>query len=217
MHLTLEGCRKRQELFWAEIVRMEIRTALVSSREKHLLLERLPEPAFSRDCAPFGGEWRERHLGADSEKPVAVDRLIPFESRRLATLRLDQTAGICEAVRQELEGRRVAFGADYARSSLHIGGSSDARLADLDPVFSRLRRRKHDDEIALIKRGGTGRASGDFESNRGTVSTGLSAPAAHPRMFGCDPSWANKLPIARCAPGESNWSDQAKKCAIIHQ
>jgi len=152
MHLTLEGCKKRQELFRTEMVRLEIQTAIVSARENIYYLSGYLAPPFFDTALVFEAHGESVIFGQITDKPPAIDRLIPFESQRLATLRLDQSAGICEAVRRELGVPRGKLGCDYAGSSLHIGSASDDRIADLDPVFWRLRRRKHDDELALINK-----------------------------------------------------------------
>lgn len=152
LHLTLEGCKQRQELFRAEMARMELRTAIVSGRENIYYLSGYLAPPFLDTALLVEASGESVIFGQIAEKPLAVDRLVPFESQRLATLRLDQTAGICEAVRLELGGPRANLGADYARTPLQIASSSDVPIADLDPVFWRLRRQKHEDELVLIKK-----------------------------------------------------------------
>lgn len=150
--LTLEGCKKRQRRLREEMTAMDIQTAIVSSRENVYYLSGYLAPPFLDAVLVLAVDGDSVIFGQIDEKPPAIERLVPFEAQRLATLRLDQAAGIYELVHRELGASQVKLGADYSGTPIHLVASGDADVIDLDPVLWKLRRRKHDDELAIIRK-----------------------------------------------------------------
>lgn len=149
---TLEGCKKRQAMLREEMQRSGVQTALISGRENVYYVSGYLPPPFLDIVLILRADGESAIVGQVGDKPDAVDRIVPFESQWLATLREDQSSAIHDTVSQELAAYGGVFGADFGRSSLHVSALSDSYFVDLDRAFRQLRRTKLPDELELIKK-----------------------------------------------------------------
>jgi len=91
------------------------------------------------------------------EKPAlnasAADEVVTYEGKRHSTMRNDQRAAASKAYLAANGDRPIRLGVEFSSFPPHVGhGFADADLVDLEPDLYHLRRRKHADELALIKK-----------------------------------------------------------------
>lgn len=95
-------------------------------------------------------------LAAPNQGPehCAADEVVPFEAQWCATLRQDQVEAAATALASVVSGHTRRCGVERSLAGPHLSrvvGDWNTS-ADLEPLMQRLRRNKHADELALIRR-----------------------------------------------------------------
>lgn len=152
--LDLEECRARQERLSAAMSEVGADRAVVTSAENVQYLTGFRPHRLMTAAAALDADGR-CVLAAPNQAPehCAADEVVPFEAQWCATLRQDQVEAAATALKSVLgTARRSAI--EFSFAGPHWGplvGDLSAAI-DVEPPLLRLRRRKHDDELALIRR-----------------------------------------------------------------
>jgi Xaa-Pro dipeptidase len=91
-------------------------------------------------------------IAASTPKDAAADNVVPFEGNWMGTHRQEQPAAVAEkaiGVLKERLAKRIGIDASAVNSQLAIALESGCE--PIDPEVWQLRRRKHPDELALMK------------------------------------------------------------------
>ncbi len=96
-------------------------------------------------------------LSAPNVEPeqAAADRIVTFEAQWLATIRQEQVASAVAALAEAIPQAAARTGVEFANCGTHFlhafAPTGPDSLIDLEPEVWQLRRRKHDDELAMIR------------------------------------------------------------------
>ncbi|HUY36739.1 MAG TPA: Xaa-Pro peptidase family protein [Pirellulales bacterium] len=164
LDINVECCRARQGRLLAEMRRKELDLIVVQKTEH---VQWLTGPRFAwlvEAAAVLAGDGRCTLVAPRREPLVAADELLTYEASWYSTLRNDQRQACSEVLAKHRAGkpkpRRMGvegstFG-PYLTAQLR---DDKTELIDIEPDLYRLRRFKHADERARIKKAiaGTGR------------------------------------------------------------
>jgi len=156
--LSPDHCRQRQRWLSEWLVARDIGCAVLSLPEHVQYFtgfrpHRLMEAAI---CIDAGGDCL---LVAPNKEPdeAAADRIVTFSAQFHSTLRQEQTAAAAQALQDALpnlsKASRVAVEfSRFPEQSRQALGLHDSKLIDVEPDLRHRRRRKDDDELAMICR-----------------------------------------------------------------
>jgi len=161
--LTAQGCKIRQQrlLEWMHHQRLD--AVVVCRRAMVQWLTGCYYPELFEPLAAIQADGRVLLVAPERRLPQqdVPAEVVPYEAQWHSTLRNDQRAATAEAFRQawpQATGwKRV--GVEYSAAGPHLTGIfAEAELADAEPQFYYLRRRKEADELKLLRQaiGATG-------------------------------------------------------------
>lgn len=148
------ACRERQQRLLDEVKRLDADLTVLAAPEHvqwltGLRLSPLFAPVAAMDA---GGVVTVVVPESAAAEPVAADRMIPYAAQWHSTLRNDQREASSAALAGSMDSRprRVAVeGSSYGPS---LAQRFEAPLVDIEPTIYRLRRYKHADELARMRR-----------------------------------------------------------------
>jgi Xaa-Pro dipeptidase len=151
--LDAAACRRRQQRLLQVMEAADLDLVVVTQSEHVQWLTGCHFKWFFRPVAALtrGGQLA---VVVPHRKPpeVVADEVLTYEAQWHSTLRNDQSQASCQALDRWLDGqprpRRV--GVEFSSIGRHVGGIRDAELVDVEPDLYRLRRRKDQDELALM-------------------------------------------------------------------
>lgn len=168
--LTREGCRARQERLLEHLRQQQLDGALFCDpRYVHYLTGFWCRPVFARAVLVERGGPTTLVAPFPPVEDTSADRVVLFESNRLGTLVDDPFEQAVAAVDSELQ-RVSNLGCDTA-TPRHFLPSLPA--ASLEPAMRTMRRSKHADELALIRRS-VAAAEAAYEFARENLRPGIS-------------------------------------------
>ncbi len=157
IQLSPDECRLRQQRVREMLAEATLDCAVFVSHENvqyltgfrpHRLMQAVVCLTTDGDCV----------LSAPNSPPdqAAADRIVTFEAQWLATLRQEQADAALNTLAAEVgDVSRGRTGVEFSVGGQHVrqvtGNEMDA-LFDVDPGMWKLRRRKHPDELAMIRR-----------------------------------------------------------------
>lgn len=149
MKLSQQGCRRRQSRLLAEMSRPGLPVAVVVNPKHVLYLTGYETPRLFKSAAVLKCDGGCLLVSPSAEDGLAIDGHVPYEPKALSTLRLDQAQRVAEKVRS-LVGDSARLGVDKGEASAFVCEIA-AESVDLEPLLWRLRRRKDEDELAILK------------------------------------------------------------------
>ncbi len=160
LDINIEHCRARQHRLLEHMRRENIDLAIVQKPE-HVQWLMGPRFPWLLDAAALLAIDGRAALIAPQEEPVtAADDVALYDARRCSTLRNDQRQACSEALVKYLDGRPQPrrVGVEYSACGSFLASALQAELINIEPELYRLRRYKHPDELARIKKAiaGTG-------------------------------------------------------------
>jgi Xaa-Pro aminopeptidase len=160
LEINVEHCRARQQRLLAEMRTKDLDLAIVFKPE-HVQWLAGPRFPWLLDAAALVSIDGRAALVAPRREPVAaVEDVQTYEANRCSTLRNDQRQACAEALAKYLEGRPKPrrIGVEFSTFGPYLADLLQAELTDIEPDLYRLRRFKHPDELARIKKAiaGTG-------------------------------------------------------------
>ena len=154
LQLDLSACRGRQQRLTEWMRRQELDYVLVSQAANLQWLCGPWLPWVFTTAAVLDADGRlSVALPQSPQVEVAADEVLSFESQWRSTLRNDQSQAAWEALGQTIQFSRGArIGLEFSAGSMQAQLPDDVDLVDIEPAIYQLRRRKDDDELAMIKR-----------------------------------------------------------------
>ena len=153
LSLEIERCRERQGRLVKILHELSADRAVLSLPEHvQYLTSFRPHPLLRAVVALDADGYCTLVKPNEPPEGASADTIVPFEAQWHSTLRQEQlhiAAGVLKAaLRDRPEARRVAV----ELSSLVTGVNEQAELVDIEPELWKLRRKKDDDEMAMIGR-----------------------------------------------------------------
>lgn len=154
IELSADACRARQNRIRTALAERKIDRAVFVTHEnvQYLTGFRPHRLMASAVCLETDGECV---LSAPNSIPdnAAVDQCVTFEAQWLCTIRQEQLesalTALSETLPERISGRT---GVEFSACSQHLRRLALPSVVDVDAVMWRLRRRKDDDELAMIRR-----------------------------------------------------------------
>lgn len=154
-------CRQRQQRL-LEVMRRGQLDLVIVNRLEHV--QWLCGPRFNWHHEPAAALWADGKvlLIAPNKAPevAAADDVRTYEANSLSTLRNDQRANCAAALVDAIKARGVParIGIEYSYCPRQIAAALAADYVDIEPRLYELRRIKHPDELARLKKAiaGTG-------------------------------------------------------------
>ena len=154
LEINVEHCRARQQRLLAEMRTKDLDLAIVFKPE-HMQWLAGPRFPWLLDAAALVSIDGRAALVAPRREPVAaVEDVQTYEASRCSTMRNDQRQACAEALAKYLEGRPKPrrIGVEFSTFGPYLADLLQAELTDIEPDLYRLRRFKHPDELARIKK-----------------------------------------------------------------
>jgi Xaa-Pro aminopeptidase len=166
LDIHVEHCRARQKRLLAVMQRLRLDLVVVGTTEH---VQWLAGPRFAwyfEPAAALAADGRLTLVAPGAAPSVtASDEIIVYPAQHHATLRNDQRRASSEVLLEAL-GRRAGpkrLGVEFSALSQHLAaklvGSHGTELVDIDPELYVLRRHKHPDELARIRKAIAGTAA----------------------------------------------------------
>lgn len=158
LQLCPDACRTRQSRVCESLAAVGVdRAVFVSPENVQYLTGFRPHRLMAAAvCVEADGDCI---LSAPNSIPevAAVDRCVTFEAQWLCTIRQEQSEAALSALTAEigtdLKGQvGVEFSVGGQHLQKYVLGLTSSQLVDVDAMLWKLRRRKDDDELALIRR-----------------------------------------------------------------
>jgi Xaa-Pro aminopeptidase len=175
LDLDPTACRDRQRRLLDEMRAAEIDLALVV-RTEHVQWLTGYRPFWLGQ--PAAALWADGHctLACPRKAPesAATDEIVTYEAAWHSTWRNDQAEACAAVLRDRIAARPAArrAGVEYSACGPHFLALLPAAPLDIEPQLVRMRRRKHADELALLRKAiaATGRM---YQRAREIVRPGL--------------------------------------------
>ena len=170
----LTACRDRQRRLLDELKRLDADLAVLVTPENIQWLTGLRlSPQFSPVAAiDAAGEMTvvvpERRMAG---VVAAADRVVGYAAQWHSTLRNDQHAASSAALAEALGRQPRRLAVEFSCFSPWLAERFDAPRVDIEPILYELRRRKHADELALMRRAIDANAR-MYETARATIEPG---------------------------------------------
>lgn len=155
LSLEVQECRARQRRLCQVMSECGIdRVVVISGDNVQYLTGFRPHRLMAAAAALDAGGRCVLAAPNQAPDPCAADEVVTFEAQWCATLRQDQVAAAATALKSALPGGVKRNAAEHSLTGPHWTGVAGdlSEVADIEPALQRLRRRKHDDELALIRR-----------------------------------------------------------------
>ncbi|HEV3021481.1 MAG TPA: Xaa-Pro peptidase family protein [Pirellulales bacterium] len=192
LDVNVDCCRARQRRLLAEMRQKDLDLVVVQKTEH---VQWLAGPRFAwlvEAAAALTSDGGCTLVAPQAEPVVAADEIVTYEAHWYSTLRNDQRQGCSEALVKARSGkakpRRIGVeGSTFGPNLAAQLKDEKTELLDIEPDLYRLRRFKHPDELARIKKAiaGTGRMYAKAREiiepgiNELTVFNALQAAAVH--------------------------------------
>jgi Xaa-Pro dipeptidase len=155
LDIDVEACRARQQRLLTEMRRLSLDLVVVT-RTEHV--QWLVGPRFGWVFEPAAALTADGRctLVAPNQAPdvAAADEVVTYEAQWYSTLRNDQRQASSIALLKTLVGkpkpRRI--GVEFSSFGQHLAGGLDVERIDIEPDLYRLRRFKHPDEMARLRK-----------------------------------------------------------------
>jgi Xaa-Pro aminopeptidase len=157
LQLDFDSCRKRQARLVDVLHRLDVESAVLTSSPT---IQWLTGGYFGTVAAPVAVLSAAGQLtlvvpareGKPLPEGLCADELVPYSWKLHSTMRDDQRAASCEALRQrvDLDTRPVAV--EFSTFPQYLREHFTGALCDLDSELCQLRRRKEHDELRLLQR-----------------------------------------------------------------
>jgi len=157
LDINVECCRARQRRLLAEMRSKDLDWIVVQKTEH---VQWLTGPRFAwlvEAAAVLASDGRSTLVAPRQEPVAAVDELLTYEASWYSTLRNDQRQACSEVLVKALAGkpkpRRIGIeGSTFGPYLAAQLGGEKTELVDIEPDLYRLRRVKHADELARLKK-----------------------------------------------------------------
>jgi Xaa-Pro aminopeptidase len=155
LSLEVDECRARQRRLCEAMSALDIDRAVVTSADNVQYLTGFRPHRLMAAAAALDADGH-CVLAAPNQAPdqCAADEVVSFEAQWCATLRQDQAPAAATALKSAMPGQAKRIAVEHSLAGPHwmrlVGDLSET--ADIEPTLGRLRRRKHADELALIRR-----------------------------------------------------------------
>lgn len=147
-------CRLRQRRLIAEMQQLECDVAILTTAEHVQWLTGVRYPWVLRSAVAILADGRAMLASPNNAVETgAIDECVAFEAQTLCTLRNDQTERSLQALRRILPtpNQRIRTAVEFSCFPRHFAGQKDGDWIDIEPALHRLRRRKDEDELRLIR------------------------------------------------------------------
>jgi Xaa-Pro aminopeptidase len=162
LDICVDHCRARQTRL-LEVMRRENLELVIVTKHEHV--QWLCGPRFNWQHEPAAALWDDGHtlLIAPNKPPAlaAADDLRTYEANSVSTLRNDQRHKSSLVLLDAVRARRLParIGVEFSCCAPHLTMSLAAEYVDLEPRLYELRRCKHPDELARLKKAIAGTAA----------------------------------------------------------
>lgn len=162
LEISVENCRARQQRLLAEMQRLQLDAVVVMLPEH---VQWLCGTRFTWHHAPLAAllaDGRAILIAPNKLPPVAAaDDVRAYEANSTSTLRNDQRAKGCAVLVEALRASghdMKRIGVEFSCVSRHLTDALAAEYVDVEPTLYELRRFKHPDELARLRKAiaGTG-------------------------------------------------------------
>lgn len=152
--IDVAACRMRQQRLLAEMPQLGVDAVVVTANEHVQWLTGPRFPWVFQSAAVLLADGTCT-LIAPQEEPdhSATDKVATYEAKWHSTMRNDQAA-TCHGILWDVVGPRLSgarVGIEYSGGGHYWGEKVEATI-DVDPLLYRLRRRKDQDELALLRK-----------------------------------------------------------------
>jgi Xaa-Pro aminopeptidase len=153
--VDVRACRDRQQRLLVEMKRQNVDLVITNQVEHVQWLSGGRFTWFFSPCAALSADGRLTLVAP--EKPhgeVAADEVVLYPARRTSTLRNDQRQAAAEVLLKTIAGapKPRRLGIEFSTCGPWYTASLGAELVDVEPTLYQLRRIKHADELALLKK-----------------------------------------------------------------
>lgn len=152
--INLDACRSRQARLSEVLRREELDLAVVARAEHIQWLTGVRYPVYFEPIATLSADGHCRLIVPNKAPEIAAaDEVHLYEGKWLSTMRNDQREAAAGVLADVLEptGSSVRVGGEYSVYGPHLRAAVGADATfDIEPEIVRMRRRKDDDELALI-------------------------------------------------------------------
>ena len=153
--LNPESCRRRQQRLMEVMQQLELDLVVVSQLDH---VQYLAAPRFAWWSAPLAALNSEGQLTlvAPNIAPdaTAADKVLTYEAQWMSTIRNEQRQASADVLLDALKGatglQRV--GVEFSSCPPYLTEGMDVDFVDIEPALFQLRRRKEQDELAMIRR-----------------------------------------------------------------
>ncbi len=161
LDINVTACRERQRRLMDEMRRHQIDLVIVTQVEH---VQWLAGPRFAWLFQPAAALTMDGKLTlvAPNKAPEisAADDVVTYQAQKHSTLRNDQRQASSEALLKALNPVKASkIGVEFSTFGQHFGALGQKELIDIEPDLFALRRRKHPDELARLRKAiaGTGK------------------------------------------------------------
>lgn len=172
--LSIEMCRKRQQRLISAVEALNVDWVIASRFES---IQWLTGWRSAPVYAPIAALKKDGHVilvmpetGLDAS--AAVDTRIFYTAQKHGTLRDDQRSASASALISAIGERPRRIACEFSAFDQYLAEGWKARLWDIEPLLSRLRRNKDPDELAMIDRAITANRA-MYEYARQAVRSGV--------------------------------------------
>ncbi len=151
---TADGCRARQSALTAAMQELQVDLVILTRGESvNWLTGVFLGPLFAPTAA-IDADGRvmlslpERKL----DTPAVADELVGYEAKWHSTMRNNQRQASIAALVDLLGTGNSRLGGEFSEFPRHFDPDGRCAWTDIEPTLFRLRRHKHDDELAMLAR-----------------------------------------------------------------
>lgn len=157
VQLSLDACRARQRRLAEELAKLDLSAALFTSHENVQYFTAFRPHALLKSLLLIDATGHATLVAPNTvPERVAASEVLTFEGQWHSTLRQDQLATATNVLRDSIGAVSGRIGCEAglaARGVVALLNVDDlTRVVDINSTMWRLRRRKDDDELAMIRR-----------------------------------------------------------------
>lgn len=151
--LTSDGCQARRAELLAGMQQAELdMIVLVGGESINWLTGVHLGPLFTPTAAlDSDGKVTLALPARKLDTPAVADQLVSYEAKWLSTMRNDQTQASLAALAKAVGESVKRVGGEFSRFPAHFDPQHSCQWTDIEPLLFQLRRRKHDDELAMLE------------------------------------------------------------------
>ncbi|MEM9660243.1 MAG: aminopeptidase P family N-terminal domain-containing protein, partial [Planctomycetota bacterium] len=153
--VVLSACRERQTRLREQMAGLECDLILLTRHESVQWLTGVHVSPLFAPAATLDSDGRvtlvvPRRMLARIR--AAADEVVDYEEKWHSTLRDDQRAASDDALTAALPATSARAGGEWSFLSPRLQAAFPEPIVDVEPTLFRLRRRKHDDELRMMRR-----------------------------------------------------------------